>query len=67
MLSHCGFSDGIKVSDCSVGIFKSQVGKNESQVGKFDGQVGRIAFQVGIGTERRMSPTEKDFGCSQNQ
>jgi hypothetical protein len=62
MLSHCGFFDGIKVSDCSVGIFESQVGKNECQVGKYDGQVGKIAFQVGIGTERRMLPTEKGFG-----
>jgi len=41
--------------------------KNESQVGKFDGQVGKIALQVGIRNRKTVSPTEKDFGYSQNQ
>jgi hypothetical protein len=44
-----GFSDGIVVSDCSVGKYGSQVGKIVVQVGKFEGQVGKITLQVGIG------------------
>jgi hypothetical protein len=48
---------GFLVSDCSVG-------KIESQVGKFDVQVGIEIFLV---YERRMSPTVKSFGYSQNK
>jgi hypothetical protein len=44
-----GFSDGIVVSDCSVGKYERQVGKIVVQVGKFEGQVGKITLQVGIG------------------